>query len=325
MTLTSKVVSTLAAVVLASVSGYAAASSPCPDRYMKMVIPQPAGGVGDIVGRILGTKVNEILGQTVVFENRPGATTTIGNALVAASKPDGCTILEFTVSGLVAGLIRSDLPYNTERDLEPVIGIGAFPMTLAVNANSKIRTYEDFVAAVRTPNGLNYGSGGPGTLAHLTSVRLLKELGGNGLHVPFRGNAYAIQSLMANDVQFMFPTTAEALPLVQAGRIRVLGITANKRLASFPGVPTMTELGLADFAPSVWYVFMVPSATPQETVARLHAAYAEALHDPAVSKQLAALGYAAETRSPADAKAYLKLEAARWNKVVQENKITNYE
>ncbi|AZG08226.1 tripartite tricarboxylate transporter substrate binding protein [Pigmentiphaga sp. H8] len=325
MNSTSRFASILAAVLLGTGGSQAIAANPCTDRYMKMVIPQPAGSVGDVVGRIVGTKVTEVLGQPVVFENRPGATTTIGNAAVAASKPDGCTILEFTISGLVAGLMRNDLPYSTERDLEPVIGIGTFPLVLAVSAGSKIRTYEDFVAAAKAPAGLNYSTGGPGTVAHLTSVRLLKELGGTGTHVPFKGNAYAIQSLAANDVQFMFPTTADALPLVQAGKIRILGVTSDKRLPLIPDVPTMKELGQADFTPSVWYMFMVPSATPKETITRLYDAYAKALNDPAINKQLVGLGYAPETRTPADAKAYLKQEAAKWKKVVEENHITNYE
>lgn len=323
MTGCAKAAGILVMVILGT--GHATAGSPCQDRYMKMVIPQPPGGVGDTVGRIIGAKVTEVLGQSVVIDNRPGATTTIGNAVVAAAKPDGCTILEFTVSGLIAGLMRNDLPYNTERDLQPVIGTGSFPMTLVVNANSGLRSYQDLAAAAKAKGGLNYSSGGPGTLAHLTAVRLLKGLGGNGMHVPFRGNAYAIQSLLANEVQFMFTTTAEALPLMHAGKIRVLGVTSQKRMPSFPGVPTMTELGLADFSPSVWYTFMVPSATPRETVARLHDAYAKAINDPATSKRLTALGYAAETRNPEDAKAHLKLEAARWKKVVQENNIKSDE
>ena len=156
-------------------------------------------------------------------------------------------------------------------------------------------------------------------------MRLLKELKAEGMHVPFRGNAYAIQSLLAGDIEFMFPTTGEALPLARGGKIRVLGVTSNKRLADFPDVPTLAELGLQDFSPSVWYIFMVPAATPQATIGQLHNAYAQALNDPAIIKQLTALGYVPDTRTPEDAKAYLKQEAVRWKTVVRENNITNYE
>ena len=137
---------------------------------MRMVIPQPAAGVGDLVGRVLGDKVATILGQKMVIENRPGPTTAIGTAAVATSNPDGCTILNLTASGVVASVMRSDLPYHLERDFTPVVGVGSFPMTLTVLATSKIQSFGDFVAQAKTSQGLNYGSGGPGTLAHLSSV-----------------------------------------------------------------------------------------------------------------------------------------------------------
>jgi tripartite-type tricarboxylate transporter receptor subunit TctC len=313
----------LAATVVGCAGSAFAAPAGCPDRYMRMVIPQPAGGVGDLIGRVLGEKVAAILGQQVVIDNRPGGTTTIGTAAVATAKADGCTILNLTTSGVVASVMRDNLPYKLERDFAPVIGVGSFPMTLAVQASSKIRSLGDFAAASKSGDGLNYSSGGPGTLAHLSSLRLLKEIGGKGTHVPYKGNAYAIQGLLGGEVQFMFPSTAEALPLVQGGKLRVLGLTADQRLPVFPDVPTMKELGFADFTPKIWYAFLVPSGTPADTVTRLHDAFAQAVRDPVVQQKLNGLGFTPEVRTGAEVAAFMKSEAGRWKKVVQDNNVTN--
>lgn len=298
-----------------------AAPAVCPDRYTKMVIPQPAGGVGDIIGRMLAEKVGQILEQPMVVENRPGASTTIGIAIVAKAKPDGCTNLQLTATGVVASVMRKDLPYDLERDLTPVIEIGSLPMVLAVPATSKIQSFSDFKAAAKTADGLNYSTGGSGTMAHLASLQILKAVGGKGTHVPYKGNAPALQGLLAGDVQFMFPSTAEALPLMQGGKLRVLGVTSDKRLPTFPNVPTMKELGLSDFTPRLWYVFLVPTDTPPEAVSRLYDAFAKALTDPSIQQRLTAAGFATEVKRSPEAAAFIKAEAARWKKVVQENNI----
>ena len=295
----------------------------CPDSYMRMVIPQPAGGVGDVIGRVLADKVGEVLKQPMVIDNRPGATTTIGTAFVAKAKPDGCTNLQLTASGVVASVMRKDLTYDLERDFIPVIGVGSIPLVLAVPANANFHSFSDFVTASKTSGGLNYATGGPGTMAHLSALQLLKEIKGKGTHVPYKGNAPAIQGLLSGDVQFMFPSVAEAVPLVQAGKLRVLGVTADKRVAAFPNVPTMRELGLSEFAPKIWYAFLVPSATPADAVSRLHDGFAKAVTNPSVQERLTALGFSPEVKGSLETAAFIKAEAARWKKVVQENNITS--
>jgi tripartite-type tricarboxylate transporter receptor subunit TctC len=314
---------TLAAAAFGCVGTAHSAPAACPASYMRMVIPQPAGGVGDLVGRVLGDKVASILGQPMVIENRPGATTAIGTAVVAASKPDGCTLLNLTTSGVVASVMGGKLPYDLERDFKPVVSVGSFPMALSVPMNSNIHSFSDLVAAAKAPAGLNYSSGGPGTVAHLSSLRLLKEIAGKGIHVPYKGNAYALQGLLGGDVQFMFPTTAEALPLAQGGKLRVLALASEKRMTAFPNVPTLAELGFVDFAPKIWYAFLVPSATPDEIVLRLYGAFAAALTDPAVQGRLTQLGFTTQLRGAAETGAFIKAEAARWRQVVQENNVTN--
>lgn len=297
----------------------ASAAEPC--RFIKMIIPNPAGGVGDLVGRVLGDKVGADLGTPIVIENRAGGTTVIGTEAVAKSKPDGCTILSLTASGVVVSVLQEKLPYNLEKDFVPIIGIGSFPMVMAVSADSKLNSFADVVAAAKSNEGITYATGGPGTMAHLSTVRLLNQVNGTGNHVPYKGNADAIQALLGNHVQLFFPSTAEALPLAKAGKIRVIGVASESRLSALPDVPTLKELGVADFNPRLWYALLAPANTPPDVISRLHGAFAKALADPAVREKLVGLGFAPENRDPASVAAFMKSEAVRWSKVIRDNNI----
>jgi tripartite-type tricarboxylate transporter receptor subunit TctC len=301
--------------------GVATAAEACPARFIKMIVPNPAGGVGDLIARALGEKVGAELGKPVVVENRAGATTVIGTEAVARAKPDGCTILSLTASGVVVSVLQEKLPYNLERDFAPIISVGSFPMVLAVPVASKLNSFADLVAAARSKDGITYASGGAGTLAHLSSVRLIKELNGTGTHIPYRGNPDAIQGLLGNQVQLFFPSTAEALPLAKSGKIRLLGVTSEERLPTLPDVPTMKELGFAQFNPRLWFAFLAPASTPPNIVSGLHDAFAKAAMDPSIRERLTALGFAMEVKDPAAVSAFMKSEAGRWGKVVKDNNI----
>lgn len=302
---------------------HAAPMEACPGKYIRMVIPNPAGGVGDLIGRVYAEKAAVPLGQPIVIENHAGATTVIGTELVAKSKPDGCTILSLTASGVVASVLRRKMPYNLERDFAPIIGIGSLPMVLAVPAASNIKSFADLTAVIKSPNGITYASGGTGTLAHLSAARLIKDMGGTGNHVPYRGNADATQALLGNHVQLFFPSTAEAIPLVKGGKIRVLGVTSLTRVPQLKDVPTMKELGFADFNPQLWYALLAPAGTPQPTIAAMNEAFGDAAKDPSVKEKLGALGFTTEAADPAAVSALIKAEAARWGKVIKDNNISS--
>lgn len=308
----------LATLLAAQVS---VAGEVCAGPVIRMIVPNPPGGTGDLIARLVSEKSASELGQPVVVENHAGATTTIGTQLVVRSRPDGCTVLSMTSSGLIVSVLREKMPYDLSTDLTPVIGVGSFPMVLAVPTASKIQSIQDLIAVIKSKDGVTYGTGGTGTLAHLSSARLIREMNGSGTHVPFRGNSDAMQALLGQQIQLFLPSTAEALPLVKAGKIRLLGVTADKRLASLPDVPTMQELGFADFNPRLWYGFLVPSATPASTVAKLQSAFSKAISDPQSQERLNALGFASDVRDPGQFTSYMKLEAARWSKVIKENKI----
>jgi tripartite-type tricarboxylate transporter receptor subunit TctC len=294
----------------------------CASRFIKVIVPNPAGGVGDLIARMLSERTGIELGQSMVVENRAGAATVIGTEVVANARPDGCTILSLTASGIVVSVLQDRLPYNLERDFAPIIGIGSFPMALAVSATAKTTSFAELVATARGGDGLTYASGGAGTLAHLSSVRLLRDIAGKGTHVPYRGNADAIQALVSNNVQLFFPSTAEALPLVKGGKLRLLAIVADERFPSLPEVPTLRELGLGEFNPKLWYGFLAPAGTPAALVARLYEAYARALRDPGMRDRLAALGFRAEIQDPVATGDYMRREAVRWTEVIRDSGIT---
>ncbi len=211
------------------------------------------------------------LGQPVVIENRAGGTTAIGTEAVAQGQARRLHHPEPDRLRRSRVVLQEKLPYDLERDFMPIISIGSFPMVLAVPVASKFNSFADLVAAVKSKEGITYASGGSGTLAHLSAVRLINELSGTGNHIPYRGNSDATQALLGNQVQLFFPGSAEALPLAKSGKVRLLGVTSDQRLSSLPDVPTMKELGFADFTPRLWYAFLVPASTPHAVVSRLHA------------------------------------------------------
>ena len=213
------------------------------------------------------------------------------------------------------------MPYNLERDFTPIISIGSFPLVLTVPVASKLNSFADLVAVVKSKDGITYASGGMGTLAHLSSVRLINQLNGTRNHIPYRGNSDATQALLGNQVQLFFPGSAEAVSLAKSGKVRLLGVTSDERLSILPDVPTMKELGFADFTPRLWYAFFVPAETPNDVVSRLHAAFSKAVTDPSVLERLAALGFAMEIKDGAAVSAFMKSEAARWGKVIKDNNI----
>jgi tripartite-type tricarboxylate transporter receptor subunit TctC len=281
-----------------------------PNRPIKLIVPFPAGGSSDILGRSFAEKLQAELGQSVVVDNRAGGNTVIGTQAAATAPPDGHTSLQ------------AGLPYELERDFKPVIGVGAVPLLLAVSEKSNIRSIADLVALAKaTPGGVSYASGGIGSLGHLAPARLLRDLKIAGTHVPYRGVSPAMQDVAAGRVHFMLVSSLEGMQMVNAGQVRVLGVTSEQRLASLPQAPTMVELGFPDFTPAVWYGFVVPSKTPADVVDRLAKAFTKVAGDSVVRERLGGLGLTMKLRSAPDFGKYMQEESARWSKVVKDNNI----
>lgn len=310
----------LAVMLGASMLTVAASAQNFPTQPIKVVIPNPPAGPGDVIARHFADRATKILGQPLVFDYKPGASTRLGTEFVAKSRPDGYTIIGFPSSGLTSTLLNKNVPYDLRNDFRPIIGLGSVPMALIVRSGLKMTNLEDFTAAARK-GGLNYGSGGVGTLGHLSSVALLTELGGTGTHVPYRGNNHAMVDIIANHLDFGFLSIADALAAIGAD-VTVLAITSTQRSKLLESVPTAAELGRPDFDPKLWYAFLTPKQTPTDRVMRLYAAFAEAAKDPSMQAQLDKLGFNIEIREPDELSRMMEAETARWKRVIESNNIT---
>ncbi|MCC7080829.1 MAG: tripartite tricarboxylate transporter substrate binding protein [Burkholderiales bacterium] len=313
----------LALVVAVCDNGGALAQSVSyPSRPIRLIVPFSAGGSSDILGRIVAEKLGGELGQTVVVDNRTGGNTVIGTQVAASSRPDGYTVLQVTPNAIIVGSLQDNLPYDLERDFTAVIGIGSVPLLLAVPAKSNIRSIADLTAAAKSmPGGVTYASGGVGSLGHLVPARFARDTKLAAMHVPYRGVAPAIQDVVANRVQFMFVTAPQGVQVAKTGGIRVLAVTSERRLAAMPEVRTMTELGFADFTPAVWYGYVVAAKTQKDIVDRLHDAIGKAVNDPAIQARLADLGLTVKIRNGGEFDRFMREEAIRWKRVVEENQI----
>lgn len=309
-----------AAMALALAGGTMAADA-FPTAPVKVIVPYGAGGIGDVMARIVGEKAGVELGQAVVIDNRSGGNGIIGAQAAAKSKADGYTLLLMATGHVILPSLQQ-VPYDWTKDFTPVFGITATPLVFAVRSKSNIRTVADLVATAKaTPSGLNYASGGAGSVSHLAAARLVRELKINGTHVPFRGFSPAVQALLGDQVHFICATVADVVELTKSGDFRLLGVTADKRHPLLPDVPTMKEQGFADFEAASWNAYLAPAGTPPATVAHLNAAFAKATADAGVQERLGKLGVSVMAKNREELEKFLKDEAARWRKVIQDNAI----
>ena len=309
------------AFLTASVVGPVSANAQgYPTQPIKVIIPNPPGGPGDIIARAFTEKATQIVGKPFVYDYRPGASTTLGTASVVKSEPDGYTIVGFPSAGVGAAAIKKTLPYNLETDLRPIAGIGSVPLVLVVRAGLNFKSMDDFSAAVRRGD-LTFGSAGIGTIGYFTSILLINELQGKATHVPFRGNPQTFQGVMGGHIDFCIVSVADAVPFAESKEVQLLATTADQRRADLPSTPTMKEVGLPNVNSKLWYAFLAPSKTPGDRVAQLYNAFAEAAKDPALITQVKTLGFDVELRNPDELAKMMKEEIARWRKVVEVNNI----
>jgi tripartite-type tricarboxylate transporter receptor subunit TctC len=291
-----------------------------PSQPIKLVIPNPPGGPGDLIARAFTEKATQIVGKPFVFDYRPGASTTIGTAAAAKAGPDGYTILGLPSSGVGASALKKQLRYNLETDFAPIAGIGTVPLVLVVRASLNVKTMKDFAAAVRAGN-MTFGTAGVGTIGHLTALLLMNEVEGKATHVPFKGNPEVTQALIGGHVDFSILSVADAAPYVGSKDVLFLATTADRRLSDLPDTPTMTEVGLPHVDAKLWYAFLAPSKTPADRITRLYNAFAEAGKALGSEKQLQSLGFNVEMRDPDALAKMIKGETARWKKMIEFNGI----
>jgi tripartite-type tricarboxylate transporter receptor subunit TctC len=299
-----------------------APAQPYPSKPLRMVVGFAPGGAADFVARTLQEPLSRALGQPIVVDNRPGAGSSIAAEHVAKSAPDGYTVLIASPSSiLVNPLLSPKNPFQPMKELVPVSKLSASPLVVAVNPSIGVASLAELIEhAKKNPGRLNYASSGNGSAPHLAAVLFRRLAGIDIVHVPFKGGAPAVQSVLAGDTQLSFATPPSVLPLVQAGRLRALAVTSRSRTPLVPGVPGMEEAGLPDYEISFWYGFFVPVGTPAPVVRRLDSAASETLRAPAVAQTLAREGTEiSRSASPEDFAAFLAEDAKLWARLVKES------
>jgi len=290
-----------------------------PDRPIRLIVPFSPGGGTDINARILAEPIGEALGQTIVVDNRPGAGSMIGSEIAARATPDGHTLLMGTISLTVNAAVYRKLPFDIQRDLAPVTRVSDQPSIVVVHPTLPARDFQDFVALVRSqPGKYTFGSPGYGTGSHLGIEMLLLRLGLKMVHVPFKGTGPALTALLGQQITMYMSTFASALPHVKQHRLKAYAVTTLKRAAPLPDVPTVAELGVADYEYASWYGLFAPGGTPQAIIARVHKAATDALRSPAVMRIYAEQGLNATPTTPAQFAAYIASEKRKWASVVGE-------
>jgi len=308
----------LAAALAVSLAGPALAQD-YPNKTIKMIVPYPPGGPTDVQARVVAQKLGELLGQSVVVENRGGAGGMLGSKVVATSAPDGYTLLMGASGPQALGPLMAKEPmYDPVKDFTPISLVSYSPLMLVVSPKLQARNVKDLIEiARRTPGGLNYGSFGNGTMAHLAAELFDSMAGVKMTHVPYKGSAPAMIALLGGEIDLMFDTVITALPHVKAGKVNALAVTKGTRSDAAPELPTVAEAALPGFEAVSWIGLMGPAGMPQDIVDRLSTAMVKALADPSVRERLTQAG-AEPVGSDASAfAAQMKSELARWEPVVK--------
>jgi len=293
-----------------------------PSRPIRMIVPFAAGGPTDIVGRVMGAKMSEILGQQIVVENRNGAGGNLGAEAVAKAPPDGYTILMATVStNAINPGLYTHMSYDPVNGFAPVGRVGVTPTLLLVNPSAlPVNDVKSLIALLKAnPGKYSYGSSGLGSILHLCGEEFKAKAGGlDVIHVPYKGSAPMDTDLMGGQIAWAFDATPTAMPLAKSGKLRALGAGMAKRLAAMPDLPTLQEQGLPGYECYTWNAFLAPAGTPQPVIEKLNAAVNKALADPAVSNALEKAGIDPTPGStPQSTGEFVKAELAKWAPIIK--------
>jgi tripartite-type tricarboxylate transporter receptor subunit TctC len=294
-----------------------------PDRVVKFIVPFSAGGVSDVATRAVAQKLGSIWPYAPIIENRPGAGGTIGADQVAKAKPDGYTLLLTGSTHLVSGALYKRLPYETVGDFAPIVVFAQQPSVLVVHPSVTAKSVAELVALAKAePGKMNYASSGNGSSQHLFAALFLSMAGAQMTHVPYKGSGPALADLLSGLVPVSFPSVSNALPYINAGKLRALGVSSTKRLGALPDVPTLDEAGVKGYDAQLWFAAMGPKGMSPELVAKIHQGIAEATRSPEVLKAFAGQGIEALNMPPAEFAKYILTEQVKWARVVKESGAT---
>ena len=287
-------------------------------RPLRLIVPFPPGPGVDLVARTVSEQLSTTLGRQIVVDNRPGAGSVIGVDLAAKSPPDGNTLLFTNLAYAINAAMLAKLPYDPLRDLSPVTVVATQPHLLVVNPSVPVKAVRDLVALAKgRPGEITYASSGIGTGPQLVAEMFSSAVGVRMNHVPYKGANPALADVVGGHAQVMFATLVSALPQVQAGRLRAVAVTSDKRSRHLPEVPTMIESGVPGFEAVGWFMVMAPARTPAPVMSRLQVALADALAQPSVRERLTGDGAEVVASKPDEARRFLETEIQRWGAVVK--------
>ncbi|MCY1167745.1 MAG: tripartite tricarboxylate transporter substrate binding protein [Pseudomonadota bacterium] len=290
-----------------------------PSKPITYIVPFPAGGTTDILGRLIGQKLGTALGTTIVVDNKGGAGGSVGSEVASRAPADGYTLLGGTISSHAINVsLYPKLGYDPVKSFAPVALIGSNPVVLVVGQNSPYKTLQDVLAAARAkPKTISSASAGSGTSQHLALELLGFKSGTQFIHVPYKGSGPAIQDVIGGQVDMMFDTTVVAGPHIQSGKVRALAVTSAKRLESLPNVPTVAESGVPGFEVVSWQAIFVPAGTPKPVIDRLHTEVTKILQLPEMQDRLKVLGMQPSGMTTDQVSAFQKAEVEKWAQVIK--------
>lgn len=312
--------SLLVVSVAALLPGPCIAQAQFPDRPITLVVPFAAGGGTDITARLIGKKLSETYRQPVLVDNKPGANTQIATRHVVRAAPDGYTLLVASTSVVNNESLYAHLPYNAQRDLIPVVGLVTVPAFLAVGPNVKARSVREFLAEARRKSdqgALNFGSAGTGSTLHLAGEWFNQSAQLKSTHVPFKGSGPATVALAGGEVDYTFENLGPALPQIQAGRVRFLGVAGPERFPGLSTLPPLKESGLPDVDLSSWFILMAPAQTPPAIVESLNAQVNKALTDAEIKAALLKQGFVPMGGSSAEVRTRMVQDSGRWRAIIR--------
>jgi tripartite-type tricarboxylate transporter receptor subunit TctC len=293
-----------------------------PLRAVRVIVPFAPGG-SDVAARLLGQRFGEKLGQSFIIDNRPGAAGTLGTDIAAKAAPDGYTLLFATASFAVTAVVFRKLPFDPIKDFAAIGAVGSVPFVLVTHPSLPVNSVRQFVALAKSrPGELNYGSPGAGGIGHLAHVLFGKRTGIQITHIAYKGTGPAVTALLTGEIQFMMPNLIGALPHVNAGKLKALGVASAQRSPLAPDIVTMAESGATDVEMGTWYGLLAPRGTPQSVIQLLNRELVVLLQTKAFRDQLATRGVVADITTPDQFSAFIRAEMNKWGSVVKDAQIT---
>ena len=297
---------------------YTAVAQSYPSKPIRIIVPAGAGGITDLLARIVGQKLSENIGQPVVIDNRAGASGIVGSEIVAKAPPDGYLLLMVYPSHAANPGLFAKIPYDTVHDFAPITMVSGVHLVLTVTNSLPAKSVKELIALAKSkPGTLNYGSTGTGSLGHLAAELFRSMSGAQITHVPYKGAPQVITALISGEVGMFFDPPITSVPQVKAGKTRALGVTTTKRLAVLPDVPTVDEAGVPGFEVIGWNGILAPAATPKPIIDKLHTEIVKVLRSPDIVERFTQNGAVIIGNTPAEFAAIVKGDVAKWLKVIQ--------